>query len=244
MAWIVEQLRDSDDIDARCDPRPDEHARRRLGRSSPGGGHRHVRLCGYSGRPTPGVKVGTYARSKGLEFKKVFLPGLDDGKFPWGDRNDMDSMLLQGSMLYVAMSRARDELTISYVGAAVVLPRAGPRPLPQRAVDRAATDLIANAAIAGANNGAARNSNSRRFADPRMRLSHRRRLRERRIGDPASDRNCWLDSLMFRYRGRKEQGWVPSSHYPWRRSSRGGFSTSPTTSEVTRGRAGESRRSA
>ncbi len=62
------------------------------------------------------MKIGTYARAKGLEFKHVFLPGLDDGKFPWGDRGDADGMLLQGSMLYVAMSRARDRLDISYSG--------------------------------------------------------------------------------------------------------------------------------
>lgn len=76
----------------------------------------HIRLTAYSGRPVPGVKVGTYARAKGLEFKHVFLPGLDDDRFPWGDRDDLDSVLLQGSMLYVGMSRARDRLDISHVG--------------------------------------------------------------------------------------------------------------------------------
>jgi superfamily I DNA/RNA helicase len=73
-----------------------------------------VPLTEYHGREVPGVKVGTYNRAKGLEFKRVFLPGLDTS-FPWGNRDDIDNVLLQGGQLYVAMSRARDELYLSYV---------------------------------------------------------------------------------------------------------------------------------
>jgi superfamily I DNA/RNA helicase len=114
--WLVGELRDSDDQDsvaillptnARVD---DWDARLRIA------GITHVRLEHYSGRPLPGVKIGTYARSKGLEFKQVFLPGLADHLFPWGSRDDVDGILLQGSMLYVAMSRARDELAMSSPG--------------------------------------------------------------------------------------------------------------------------------
>lgn len=114
--WVVEELRGEDDLDsvailvptnARVD---DWIGRLKAANVS------HVRLAAYAGRPTPGVKIGTYARAKGLEFKRVLLPGLDDGKFPWGDRGDADGMVLQGSMLYVAMSRARDRLDISYAG--------------------------------------------------------------------------------------------------------------------------------
>ena len=74
-----------------------------------------VPLEEYRGRSTPGVKVGTYHRAKSLEFKRLFLPGLDDG-FPRGDRNDPDELIEAGSLLYVAMSRAKDELTLSYAG--------------------------------------------------------------------------------------------------------------------------------
>lgn len=73
-------------------------------------------LSKWKGRPTPGVKVGTYHRSKGLEFKRVVLPGLDD-TFPWAHGDDTDGILLQGSTLYVAMSRARDSLEMSFAGA-------------------------------------------------------------------------------------------------------------------------------
>jgi hypothetical protein len=74
-----------------------------------------VPLEDYRGRSVPGVKVGTYHRAKGLEFKRLFIPGLDDG-FPRGDRNDPDEMIEAGSLLYVAMSRAKDELNLSYAG--------------------------------------------------------------------------------------------------------------------------------
>ena len=74
-----------------------------------------VPLEDYKGRPVPGVKVGTYHRAKGLEFKRLFLPHLDDS-YPRGDQNDPDEMVEAGSLLYVAMSRAKDELLLSYAG--------------------------------------------------------------------------------------------------------------------------------
>lgn len=74
-----------------------------------------VPLIKWSGRPAPGVKVGTYHRSKGLEFKHVILPGLD-ANYPWASEDDADAFLLQGSVLYVAMSRARDRLDLTHAG--------------------------------------------------------------------------------------------------------------------------------
>ena len=40
------------------------------------------KLDDYDGRPNDKVKVGTYHRAKGLEFKVVFLPALSKGVFP------------------------------------------------------------------------------------------------------------------------------------------------------------------
>jgi len=74
-----------------------------------------VRLQDYYGRPVPGVKIGTFHRSKGLEFERVILPGLDSS-FPYGDRNDPDEIIAKGAALYVAMSRARDRLLMTYAG--------------------------------------------------------------------------------------------------------------------------------
>ena len=75
----------------------------------------------YEGRPTDLVKVGTYDRGKGLEFKAVFLPGLSKGIFPrspamairGGGRQARDLAI---SQLFVAMTRARDLLVVLYDG--------------------------------------------------------------------------------------------------------------------------------
>lgn len=114
VAWVVEELRADDDpasvaILVPTNTGVDDWVGRVKVAGLP-----YRRLTDYAGKPLPGVKIGTYARSKGLEFKRVILPGLSDGRFPWGDPSDTDGMLLQGSMLYVAMSRARDRLDISY----------------------------------------------------------------------------------------------------------------------------------
>lgn len=69
----------------------------------------------YHGVPVPGVKVGTFHRAKGLEFERVFLPDLD-ASFPSGDRQNEDLIVAKGSILYVAMSRARDVLLLSHTG--------------------------------------------------------------------------------------------------------------------------------
>jgi len=69
-------------------------------------------LDGYDGRPNDRVKVGTYHRAKGLEFKAVFLPHL--GRFPPRARKGSSSEEaaedheLAVSQLFVAMTRARD----------------------------------------------------------------------------------------------------------------------------------------
>lgn len=76
----------------------------------------------YEGRPTDLVKVGTYHRGKGLEFKAVFLPGLSKGIFPRspgdGDsaEEDAEARDLAISQLFVAMTRARDLLVVLYDG--------------------------------------------------------------------------------------------------------------------------------
>ena len=74
------------------------------------------RLDDYEGVPVSGIKVGTYARSKGLEFERVVLPGLNLGEVPAVDIENEDTYFLQARQLYVAMSRARDELWMSYAG--------------------------------------------------------------------------------------------------------------------------------
>lgn len=66
----------------------------------------------YDGRANDRVKVGTYHRAKGLEFKAVFLPHL--GRFPpQARRGSSTEEAAEGhelavSQLFVAMTRARD----------------------------------------------------------------------------------------------------------------------------------------
>lgn len=80
------------------------------------------KLDHYDGVPTPEVKVGTYARSKGLEFKAVLLPGVEAGVVPRArtagqdETEYLDQRALGVSQFFVAMTRARDNLILTYVG--------------------------------------------------------------------------------------------------------------------------------
>ena len=72
----------------------------------------------FDGRPNRCVKVGTFHRAKGLEFKIVFLLGLSEGAFPIRQRSGQsrseyeEQRAIQASELFVAMTRARDRLFV------------------------------------------------------------------------------------------------------------------------------------
>ena len=88
--WILDQL---DPTTPRSTRRPSSPSR-----TTPcvdGAVHwkRRHRLGAPGGLPrpaVPGVKVGTYHRAKGLEFERLFLPGLDCG-FPFVGADEDDS---------------------------------------------------------------------------------------------------------------------------------------------------------
>jgi superfamily I DNA/RNA helicase len=75
-----------------------------------------IKLADYDGTPVDKVKVGTHFRIKGLEFKVVFLPRLGAADFPrrlapgQTPEENADQRALSISQLFVAMTRARDEL--------------------------------------------------------------------------------------------------------------------------------------
>lgn len=79
-------------------------------------------LQNYDGQQSAAVKVGTHHRIKGLEFKQVFLPFLSAGKFPAvpggvkdsDERKEHEDRAL--SQLFVAMTRARDQLFVTCTG--------------------------------------------------------------------------------------------------------------------------------
>ena len=74
----------------------------------------------YDGTPSAEVKVGTYARSKGLEFKVVLLPRVKAGTVPHeqtanqSDEAYAEQRALEVNQFFVAMTRARDQLIISF----------------------------------------------------------------------------------------------------------------------------------
>ncbi|MEZ5144531.1 MAG: 3'-5' exonuclease [Acidimicrobiales bacterium] len=76
----------------------------------------------YEGRHSDHVKVGTYFRAKGLEFKAVFLPGLNRDVYPrprhaeQSDAEYEEYRSLALGQLFVAMTRARDHLFVPSVG--------------------------------------------------------------------------------------------------------------------------------
>lgn len=78
-----------------------------------------VELTEYDGVSTDRVKVGTFKRAKGLEFKYVLLPGLEDGPVKsWAGESDESYRERAERMrreLYVGMTRARDGLWLGYL---------------------------------------------------------------------------------------------------------------------------------
>lgn len=86
---------------------------------------RHGRPCveleDYDGQSTDRIKVGTFKRAKGLEFKHVFLPQLVDGPVTrWQDETDSahrERVERERRELFVGMTRARDGLWLGFVNA-------------------------------------------------------------------------------------------------------------------------------
>jgi mRNA-degrading endonuclease RelE of RelBE toxin-antitoxin system len=82
------------------------------------------RLSDQNDGPTAGVHVGTMHRAKGLEFKAVLVLDCGDGVVPSpaaarGDDDPQDREAREARerrLLYVAMTRARDELVVSWSG--------------------------------------------------------------------------------------------------------------------------------
>lgn len=92
-----------------------EHYRRVLERA----GLPAVELTEYDGITTDRVKVGTFKRAKGLEFKLVLLPGLCDGPPElWRGESDdayRERVERERRELFVGMTRARDGLWLGYL---------------------------------------------------------------------------------------------------------------------------------
>ena len=72
---------------------------------------------------TEAVKLTTVHQAKGLEYDVVFVIGLADGQFPGRRSIEAGDVEEERRLFYVAVTRARNELYLSYPKVAA---RAGP----------------------------------------------------------------------------------------------------------------------
>ena len=71
-------------------------------------------ILGENKDSTEGVHLMTYHGSKGLEFDTVILPRINEGVVPGNRSRDAESIEEERRMFYVAMTRAKNRLVISF----------------------------------------------------------------------------------------------------------------------------------
>lgn len=64
----------------------------------------------------PKVTISTCHAAKGLEWPVVFVPACEDGTFPFYRAEDAEAVREERRLLFVAMTRAKAFLTLSYTG--------------------------------------------------------------------------------------------------------------------------------
>jgi superfamily I DNA/RNA helicase len=74
---------------------------------------RHVELRRDVDYESDHIKISTIESAKGHEFSVVYIMGLNEGTLPLSNAID-DDIAKEASRFYVAMTRAREILTITY----------------------------------------------------------------------------------------------------------------------------------
>ena len=87
-------------------------------------------------RSPHGVTLATFHAAKGLEWDSVFLVGLQDGTLPITYADTPEALEEERRLLYVGMTRARDDLALSWAQARN--PGQAARRKPSRFLDAAA----------------------------------------------------------------------------------------------------------
>lgn len=62
-----------------------------------------------------GIHIMTYHASKGLEFESVYLPDCNEGVIPYRKRITKEKIEEERRLFYVAMTRAKEKLSIFYI---------------------------------------------------------------------------------------------------------------------------------
>ncbi|WP_415238067.1 ATP-dependent helicase, partial [Seleniivibrio woodruffii] len=80
------------------------------------------------GDGTAAVKLMTIHSAKGLEFENVFLTGLENGLFPLqGSLDEPDQLEEERRLCYVGVTRAKQNLHMSYAGTRMVYGKVNPQ---------------------------------------------------------------------------------------------------------------------
>jgi ATP-dependent DNA helicase UvrD/PcrA len=96
-----------------------------------------------------GVTLSTLHAAKGLEFPAVFVVGLEEGYLPHGQSGEEeDELEEERRLLYVGMTRAKDELTLTLARRRLVYGKVMPR-LESRFVAEIPTEAVAERTFGG-----------------------------------------------------------------------------------------------